>query len=107
MSTPAKYHSYIPPVTLTRGSYILAISPFTAFEFDAADMIKFELDFLYEAEEDKSFLEQVLYSSLALCRVASPPKFMNSPPNIFIHYRLRSLDRIERETSISNSRREL
>ena len=79
MSTPAKYHSYIPPVTLTRGSYILAISPFTAFEFDAADMIKFELDFLYEAEEDKSFLEQVLYSSLALCRVASPPKFMNSP----------------------------
>ena len=50
VSIPSKYHSYIPPVSLTKGEYILRISPMTDFEYEDAEIIKFGLDFLYERE---------------------------------------------------------
>lgn len=33
-SIPGKYHSFIEPVTLTKGKYILVVSPMTEFEYD-------------------------------------------------------------------------
>lgn len=47
VSIPGKYYSYIPPVTLTKGSYILVISPLTTFGYEEADIVKFEMDFMY------------------------------------------------------------
>ena len=79
ISKPAKYHTYIPPVTLTRGNYLLVISPLSSFDSTNANIVKFELDFLYESEISKSFIQDILINTLSLCNIPLPPKTLNGP----------------------------
>ena len=56
VSIPGKYHSYISPVTLTKGSYYLVVTPMTQFGYDDKHMIRYSVDFLYETENVTDFM---------------------------------------------------
>ncbi|CDW81429.1 laminin subunit alpha-like [Stylonychia lemnae] len=82
VSTPEKYHSYISPQSLTRGSYYLVVTPMTKFEKGVDDMIRFSIDFVYGTEKSGIMVQMVL-NTLELCDLPSLPRALKGPQ--FIH----------------------
>lgn len=82
VSLPGKYFSYIPPVTLTNGTYYLVISSQTKFAYEDADFVRFGLDMYYERENVTDYGANVMLNTMELCGIPGVPYYLNGPEYI-------------------------
>ena len=78
-SVPGKYHSYIQPISLTRGSYIFVVAPEQQVMSDDTEILmRFSLDFVYE-RENITRDNDMMMETMELCGLPSFPESLNSP----------------------------
>jgi len=78
LSRPEKYHSYILPQSLTKGSYFLVITPMTEFGRGEDDMIRFSIDFLFGSEKP-NVMTMMVMNALEMCDIMSMPRHLSGP----------------------------
>jgi hypothetical protein len=78
-SVPGKYHSYIRPITLTKGNYYFVVEPQTTFPYENDSVIKFGLDFVYAKEQLGTLDDDIVINSMELCGLTGFPYSLNSP----------------------------